>query len=76
MNKTEQNGKSLESWIPYAQGVGWRFVPRAEAEARRSFILTVSCQRIARAAALNFGDLSTPKCAPSIRNTKAPRVRL
>lgn len=44
--------------LHYAQEIGWRFVPRAEAEARRSFDQAgVTAADRARTATLYFGDL-------------------
>ncbi len=44
--------------LAYAQEIGWRFVPRAEAEARRVFGLDgVTPEDRARPASLYFGDL-------------------
>ncbi len=44
--------------LHYAQEVGWRYVPRAEAEARRGFDADgATAQDSARPASLYFGDL-------------------
>ena len=44
--------------LKYAQEIGWRFVPRAEAEARRGFDANgVTAEERARTASLFFGDL-------------------
>jgi len=44
--------------LRYAQEIGWRYVPRAEAEARRGFDAAApSAEERARAATLYFGDL-------------------
>ena len=61
--------------LAYAQEIGWRYVPRAEA--RRGFDNDGSTtEDRARPASLCFGDLCfTRKCSPSIQNTKRPKVR-
>ncbi len=44
--------------LKYAQEIGWTYVPRAEAEARRGFDPTgATPEERARAASLFFGDL-------------------
>jgi type I restriction enzyme R subunit len=44
--------------LQYAQEIGWAYVPRAEAEARRGFDSNgVTSEERARSASLYFGDL-------------------
>jgi len=58
--------------LKYAQEIGWRFVPRAEAEVRRGFDANgATAEERARMASLFFGDLLyeqtrafNPKYAP------------
>lgn len=54
--------------LAYAQEIGWRYVPRAEAEARRGFDASgFTPEERARPASLYFGDLLRPLMTAQIR---------
>jgi type I restriction enzyme, R subunit len=58
MSKPGEHKTVQARFLAYAQEIGWRYVPRAEAEARRSFDPEgVTPEDRARTASLYFGDL-------------------
>jgi type I restriction enzyme R subunit len=58
MSKPGEHKTVQARFLAYAQEIGWRYVPRAEAEARRRFDPEgVTPEDCARTASLYFGDL-------------------
>ena len=74
---TPSEQKTVQACIlAYAQKIGWRHVPRAEAEVRRGFDPDgVTLEERARPASPKFGDLLYARSGRSNLDTRRPRVR-